>query len=475
MKYVGYMSTRVRPDFRIAFSRWRSDIISPQSNLLLLVALVVDLLTPFLIWKGILPSPARWLSHAAVATMVGIACVRMIAFDYIPGVVWVIAGISAIGMTVALLEGQGIIPTVWGWWEMFEFPLVGLYVYLQPHWPKRFPQRFRTFCMAVLGIEVVVQIGQYLTGQTIGDNLAGTFGWHGVGPLVMFVLFVLCLALGQWLGHGQWKAMLGALVLGIVSSVLGEMKLFPVAALALSTLAAAFFTARSGQPWKLVPHVVLLGVVLWSFVTGYNMFVPTAERRPFEQVFLDTDTRDTYLGHVKRSSANVRTYDIGRNFALEYGWKTIRSDPTAFLFGFGLGARSESRTLGTAGVALKRGNLGVTRGTSLLVMMQEMGLLGMVVMGGFILWVMGALLGDIRRYPQSDAVGLRYAVLLFTLLWPLWLWYKLIWDFRVPMLLYWGTLGYVLGESQRRIRSVRLPRPSNLPLQRTVRRPGNGL
>jgi hypothetical protein len=60
---------------------------------------------------------------------------------------------------------------------------------------------------------------------------------------------------------------------------------------------------------------------------------------------------------------------------------------------------------------------------------------------------MFALFRDIVRYPRSPATALRYALLLFSVLWPFWLWYKNPLGSRVPMMLYWFSLGYVFGES----------------------------
>ena len=414
-----------------------------------MVVLMADLLTPFFIWKGIVPPPIRWISSIGVAILAGIAFARMMALDRIPRAVLVIGALSAIGITVALLEGQGLLATAWGWWRMFEFVLVGLFAYLSPHWPRQFPRRLLAFCVGVLGMEVLFQIGQFLTGEPIGDNLAGTFGWHGVGSLAIFIMFVLCLGLGQWLSEGRWKILLIAITLGLISSVLGEIKIFTAAALALSMLAALFFVLRSGQLWKLIPFVVLAGIVVWVFAAGYNAFV-SGSSRPLQQYYLDAESRNAYLNLVRQSVTAPDRFSIGRNFALKYGWDTILSSPTSTLFGFGLGARGESRSLGIVGVALEQGSLGLSRGTSLLVMMQEMGLFGMIVIGGFILWVAVVLLRDIRRYPQSDGVQLRYALLLFSLLWPIWLWYLTVWTFRVPMLLYWVTLGYVLNDARHR-------------------------
>lgn len=43
---------------------------------------------------------------------------------------------------------------------------------------------------------------------------------------------------------------------------------------------------------------------------------------------------------------------------------------------------------------------------------------------------------------------MRYGLILFSLLWPLWLWYGLTWNFRLPMEFYWVILGYVMYEAR---------------------------
>ena len=118
------------------------------------------------------------------------------------------------------------------------------------------------------------------------------------------------------------------------------------------------------------------------------------------------------------------------------------------MLGYGLGARSESVTFGTAGIGLTTGYLGLSVGTSLLIIMQEMGLVGLAVLSYIILWIIFTLASDIRRSPFSMANSLRYGLLIFSILWPVWLWYANVWTMRVPMFLYWYLLGYVLAESK---------------------------
>ena len=114
----------------------------------------------------------------------------------------------------------------------------------------------------------------------------------------------------------------------------------------------------------------------------------------------------------------------------------------------GLAHAARASRLGTAGVALTTGTLGLSVGTSLLVMMQEMGVIGLVVLAVFMVWILLTLAHDIRTHPASPLVGLRYALILFTIMWPVWLFYAVAWTMRVPMLLYWFCAGCSFAEGR---------------------------
>lgn len=422
----------------------RSNTIPSYYSVLLISALVADLITPILIWKGILPPYTRWISHAAVAIMIIGAFTRMMVFDHIPRIILLILAISLIGIVVAAFMGQGIAPTIWGWWIMFQFPLVGLFAYLQPYWPKNFPKHLRNFLIGILVLQVAVQIWQYFTGEPPGDNLAGTFGEHGTANLVMFILLVLCVAMGRWLASGDWKPLVLVIVLGSISSVLGEIKLFPFATIALGLLALFFFILKGKKRWRIIPYSLFVALIVWGFIGFYDAVVVSSRgTRPLEAYF-DPQVLASYLGGATRAKTSLGIYDIGRNYALNYGWNEIRDDPTTLLFGLGLGARGESRTLGIAGVALVGSHLGLTSGTSLLVLMQETGLVGLALFAVFIFWLVLILFKSILVEPHAEQSEIRYALILFSLLWPLWLWYTPVWLFRVPMLIYWALIGYAL-------------------------------
>jgi hypothetical protein len=349
---------------------------------------------------------------------------------------------------------------------LFQFPLVAACAYVEPRWPARFPQLLHTGCLGILALTVLVQLGQYFSGEPPGDNLSGTFGPHGVGELVMFILFVLCLGLGRWLAHRRWRSLVAAMVLGAAASVLGEMKLFPVAAGALGGLALLLYMGGGKQRWRVLPFAILVGIALIVFVSAYNSVVVTARDTRSLEEYLDVRVLMEYLNSSDLTASEGVLYStFGRNYGITYGWNSIRQDAVTMLFGLGIGARGESRTLGTAGVGLQTGRLGVFTGTSLLVMIQEQGLVGMLILASILVWILVTLYREIRRDPKSEAAELRYALLLFSLLWPLWLWYGKIWLYRVPMLLYWFSLGYVMGEAARRNARAHESSPDALSLQ----------
>ncbi len=416
---------------------------------LLIAALMTDLLTPLFIWKGILPAEIRWASHLSVAGMLFAAYVLMVLQNQIPKIVPLIAFYSATGVAVAYLSGQGIVATVWGWWVMFQFPLVGLFAYLLPTWPDSLVEHLRTGCLVTLGVQVLVQLGQLATGEIPGDNLAGLFGRHGTSNLVMFIIFSLALCFGHWIASGNWHPLVWGTALGMASSILGEMKLFPVALLALGAVAAVFVAYRARKLGRLIKYsIVLIGIIV-CFALIYDKVILSVRNTRSLASFLQRETLEGYLGGAGRVVIDGRYYyDMGRNYALAYGWRQIATDPVTLLFGMGLGARGESQTLGTAGSGLQS-QMGLSSGTSLLVMLQETGLVGMLVLFGVLAWILITLLRDIGRHPDSKLTAVRYGLLLYSLFWPVWVWYTSAWTLRAPMLLYWATLGYTLAETRR--------------------------
>lgn len=180
------------------------------------------------------------------------------------------------------------------------------------------------------------------------------------------------------------------------------------------------------------------------YVSLYDSIVPQSGGRSYA-AFLAPENLLRYTTRAERSIVDgAYHYDVGRLYALEYGWDSIRRDATTLLVGMGLGARGESRTLGSAGRALLAGDLALTAGTSSLVIMQELGLFGVVVLFGCLLWLASVLYRGVDQ-SQSNAVSeLCLSLLMFSLLWPIWLSHSAVWYARLPMLLYWIALGYAL-------------------------------
>jgi hypothetical protein len=381
----------------------------------------------------------------------------MLAFKKIPPAFWVIVFLSGAGMIISILKGQSVITTIWGWWLMFQYPLAGIYLYLEPKWPKEYTKLLINILVAVLAFEVLVQMGQYATGQVPGDQLAGTFGKNGTGNLVLFLILVMCFTLGQWIQTKKWKLLIVALGLSGISSVLGEMKLFYLTVALLALIALFIYIRREKQLWRLLPAITIMILVAGIFVPIYNAIIPSTSGIELQDYLTDPTLLTKYLTFTSRSaSQGTYYYDIGRNYAIQYGWEKISSDPLYLLLGYGLGARSESVSLGIAGRALLEGELGFSSGTSLLVMLQEMGLTGMIILGIFILMVVVILMHQVRQNPSSSANALRYGLVFFTLLFPLWLWYNMAWTLRVPMLIYWSTLAYVLSEFKQRTNQLQV-------------------
>jgi hypothetical protein len=434
-----------RRQFRFETERLRSTRLLPLADFVLVVVFMIDLLASYLIWQGYLPEALTSLSQVLTAGAIAFAYTRMMYFKRIPGAVWAILGIAIVGITVAVFRGQSFLPTLWGAWNFLKYPLVGIYAYLRLNWPKTFPELFTRFGVGLVVFEVVFQLAQYLTGEEIGDNLAGSFGWHGVGHIFFLTAFVLSIVMGNWVAQRRWLPVVLVLVLGIISNILAENKIFPVAALAMGSLAAVLLTVRSRQLWRLILSGVLVVAGTLGFTVGYNALKPEAERKPLQRLFIEEEARTDYLNKVKRSqTAERQTYNLGRNNALAYALSTIADDGVTLLFGLGLGARSSSSALGVTGTALRQDVF--DRGSQLMVLLQELGLFGIFLLIAFTIWVSLALLRDIRRYPNSEALGLRYGLLLFSVLWPVWAWYKIPLGARVAMLLYWVALGYVFSE-----------------------------
>jgi hypothetical protein len=414
-----------------------------------LLALCVDLTTPYLIWQHIIPAQIRWISDLLIAVVMLLVVFRMLAFKRIPGAAWLFLGVVVLWSYVAVGHGQGLAATLWGVWRLIEFPIIALFVYLEPDVWVEFPSLFRRYGLGLLVVQAAFQLAQYFSGMAPGDNLAGLFGPHGTGPAVIFMILVCSSYFGYWITTKKWLGLLAALVLSAICSVLGEIKFFPLATGAIGAVALVIYATKYRARRTALVVGSLIAVTMLGFLALYNSLVPTADRAPLQSYLMDPARLTRYLNLSERLYVNgAYVTNMGRNFAIQVGWEALNKDPITLLFGYGIGSRGESRTLGTAGVGLRQGTVGLSSGTSLLVQMQELGVVGLAVLGTLFIWMAAVIARDIRRYPTASSNHLRYALLFFTALWPLWLWYTGVWTMRAPMILYWFAIGYIFAESR---------------------------
>lgn len=410
------------------------------------IALAVDLLTPQLVTWRILPSQIRWLSDAAVAGMLVISLLMMLLLDRIPRPFFLVLAISVLGVTVALFEGQSVAATAYGWWRMFMYPMVGFYAYLLPKWPAGFALWLMRGALVVLSLQVAIQIGQYLTGTPPGDHLAGTFGSHGVSSLIIYVILVICFGLGIWIYNGDGRYFVVALALGAIASVLGEMKVFPAATIALVLFALLIRNIHGGNIRSSILLLILVTFAIGGFALAVNeiVFASRSGSRAIQD-FVDPQVLQDYLlGNPVSTDA---TYNTARNADVVAAWNQIQFDGASVLLGMGIGSRATSRALGVQGEGFNDLYANTWAGRSLSLFMREVGIVGLLTFLAFALVTSIALYRRAWRADDESVASLLLALALFTLLWPLWFWYSPVWRQAAPMLIYWIALGYALNAS----------------------------
>ena len=421
-------------------------LLTHKSLLILAVAVAAELLLPFLIWKGGLPGVTRWLGDAIVFALLGLTFVRMLLDDRIPIAALIVLFLTCVGVVTAAYEGQALAATLWGWWLMFKYPIIGLYAYLCTDWPKAVARWIFNGCMTILSVQLLVQVGQYLTGEVPGDNLAGTFAKHGVSPLAAFVFLTVCIASGYWIATGNWQYLIYASLVGGGSSLLAVTKFYFPAIVALAVVAVLIYAIRGGKLHSALIYLLLSAIFIVAFAYLYNIIADARGLRNFEDYF-DLSISQRYFGSARYDADDGR-YHLGRNFSLQHGWELLQRDTTTTLFGYGLGARGESTSLGIIGGGLEDSLYGIATGTSLLILLQELGLVGMGLFGLFSIWTCRVLWQFAAVADDPYEKTFCYGLLIYSIFWPIWLWYDGTWSFAVAMILYWALLGFVLSRYQ---------------------------
>jgi len=434
---------------------------------LLAILFFTELIVPFLLWQAGLPRSMDFLKEIAAGLIVLLTLSFVLLRDRIPLALLFILGLSLIWCLVPIADGQTAGATLWGWWRFFKYPLLAIFAYLLPRWPKDFPRWFLRFLVALMIFEIGVQLVQLAMGQPPGDSLAGTFGWKGVASYTMFVFFAVCIGFGHWVATGEWKTMLLILVLGLMGSMLNVTKFYLLAVAVMGVGALALHMIRGGQFRQLFVYIILFSLSFAAFVPVYNSFIANTRGLKPLQDYLNPDEIERYLFNDGKGDVDGQ-YNFGRGFAVTYAWQQIRRDYTTTLFGFGMGSRTYSAALGLSGASLEEDLYGNAGDTGLGIWIQEFGLVGAALFTLFNFWIVWRLFLHARTGPDRYLASLEYGLILFTVFWPLWLWYHRPWIAGVMMVLYWVALGYVFrqiyGRARRAPRQVE-PRP--LPVSRS--------
>ena len=430
---------------------------------LLAFIMFIELIWPFLLWQAGFKPRADFTKDIVAGLVIGITFLFVVVRNRLPAALLLMLGITLIWGMLAVFEGQPMSATAWGWWRLFKYPLLVVFTYLIARWPPDTARLLFRLLVIILAMEVGVQLLQLAGGAPPGDSLAGTFGNKGVGAYTMFIFFVVCIGMGHWLATGQWKPMILILTLGLIGAMLSVTKFYIFAAALIGVVAVIFHLVRGGRFRHLFLYIALFMLAGAIFVPVYNNFIATTRGlRPLQE-YVTRDSLEGYLFRDGRASEDGQ-YKLGRGAAVTYAWQQIRRDWTTTLFGYGMGSRTYSDTLSVSGATLEDDLYGGGGNTSLGIWIQEYGLVGMFVFLCLNLWIMVKLFRYARVTDDPYQASLAYGLIIFTFLWPVWLWYHKAWLFGVMMIFYWGTLGYLLSQ----IYAAR-PRPSRLPLPPSTR------
>lgn len=436
-KPKSYFTTHIRPMLR----QW------PVR--LLLVLLLAELFLPIIIYMTPVPASAAYFIEIMAALIMLLTLFFMLARDRIPAVMLVVLGTTLVWGLVALFEGQGLAATAWGWWKFFMYPFVGLFAYLTVRWPPGFAAWMLKVLIILMAFEVGVQIIQSIFEIGFIDDRAGTFAQNGVGPQNMFNWLVISLALGAWISQRRWKPLLIAVVLGLAASILNGTKFYVPSIVLLGIATLGLQLISGGHLKQLFVFGALFAILAAASLPIYNYFVAEARGARRLQEYFEPARLEEYLFNDGNGALDGK-YNLGRMLSVTYGFDLISRDPTTFLFGMGLGARSNSAGLGIVGIGLQNDLYTKAQGTGLLTRIQEQGVVGLAAMWLFFIWIMWQLYRDTKVHNDGNFKSLEYGLIIFTFFLPLWFWYTNPWFYGVTMILYLCSLGYVFSSIHRR-------------------------
>lgn len=421
---------------------------------LLALLFLAELFVPFLRWPLGFPKVLELAIHGFAGLILLATIVTMLKEDRIPKGVLVILGITLIWGVVSLVEGQSFLAFGWGWYQMFRYPLIGLFAYMTMDNPKDFARWFIRFSLALLMFQVGVQIIMYAMGFGISDNTGGTFGQVGVAKYGMMIFLVNSMLIGHWLATRDLKYLALSLLLGLIGSALSELKFYIIGVAVMLGIAAIIQLTFLGRIRQFVVFLILFLIIGTIFIPVTNYFLLEIGESTLDQFLQDDYILNRYLFAVTVNPVSGQYY-LGRGQSLVYSWQQIQHDMPTALFGFGLGSRTSSSLLGVGGVKFQEDLYGgVTLSSGLATWMQEYGLVGLTVFLLMAIWINMQLFRFLRRFSDPYQRSLVLGLIVYTSCWPVWLFYADLPSSGIMAIMYCVAIGYIFRQAHDRPRHL---------------------
>jgi len=423
---------------------------------LIIAALLTEIFSPILIWKAGLPSAFRWISAGSVFLVIVIGLIQMLRRNKVPWVLILVLALILIGVVQAFTNGGSPTSILWGIWQMFKYPLLGIIVSQQEDFSSELTKKVYLWGFLLLMVQIIVQLLQYIFGETDPDQLAGTFSqyrWGGTTPLVLVLIFISCLFLCRWIVSNKSMSVIIVFLLASFSSVLGELKIFFPVYFSIVIISLIFLIIY--KKWrKIFSLLILVGLFFCTLQLLQNKPINTNLTFDVNNAFdysryLDPEVFYKYFNTTQQWSSDAG-FTPGRNYYITQVVRIISHDPVTLWFGMGIGAQSESKTLGTVGSAIQQGDLGNVSGTSLTVLLGEYGILGIISFALSVILILINLAALSRSSNSPNHLGLINALFVFSLFWPIWVWYSSSWILGAPMIIYWTLLGYIFQQQNKK-------------------------
>lgn len=407
--------------------------------------ITIEIFTPIIYQNGFLPDSIRWVSHIINLVLFILLFIRFVNNKISIEPLLFFLAVVFLSVIVSISNHQDITATLWGIWIFSRYPIIGFLASSYEFSATQY-KKVATYLLFLLFSEIIIQIFQYSSGIKTWDNLGGSFFIHGTGALLFVLLLIIVFFFGNWIVYKKSGGLIVAVVIGMISSVFGEMKLFFFALIFIGLLAIAFYMRRNGVNKRLIIAISVIACIVIAFPSFIDRitYVRKGSVSFLQQI--------TDLSFIKRyttfSYVDVNgNYDIGRNYAIRYVLNLLSTNNTRLIFGDGIGSRGVSRSLDSIGSQIMQGDLGLFTGSSLVIFLGEMGILSLAYIAVFLIFTIVRCFKIIRLHSLPYLISVSYSVLLFSVFWPVWLWYNTSWTLPGSMPFYWFLWGVVLRYS----------------------------